>query len=189
MNEPRPSHTHFEQGPVARLCRLTKLVLALSFACVIASATTAMAQTLWGNAVHGMSVAAALEAIEGSRPVSPDTTSTLGSGALERLSVPGLRVAGHDLTARLFFLDDELETVWLDAAVGRGDIATLDRIYESLLTGLRARYGAETSSARATGMFPTRRTTWIVDDVSIVLFHGYDAVRIVYRRAEGIDVL
>ncbi len=138
----------------------------LCFIACIALMGGAHAQILWGSTEYGMSLQQAKNAVvDGVDMVDGDTLRT---GAVEKLRVRGIQLAGHEFHAGLFFRDDRLEQVSLRLSE---ELATgaANHVTDRLVAALRAKYGQEISKKETGGILLSRDYTWISGKTNISL--------------------
>ncbi len=127
----------------------------------------AFAQTLWGGTSSGMSVQEVLATVPGA--VESSGSDNLGNGALNLVSLDEIEVLSIPFEARFYFGDDGLEQVNLRVKDSGSAFSELTR-FETLATGLRARYGPELSyEVDNYGVGLIAKATWLSDGTNIEL--------------------
>lgn len=145
-----------------------KAITQLLFACLVIGATAshASAQSLWRESVLGQSVSEVSELFPAAAvPVKP---GTLKSGAVELLTLDGVKVGNLDMPAHFYFKDGALTQVTLQLPETESNAAA--RVgYDSLLEALRAKYGQEFNSKNSAGFLTIRNATWMAGKTNITL--------------------
>lgn len=102
----------------------------------------ASAQTLWQDTAYGMSVEEVRAVVPGA--VSPTNPNSLQDGAEELLRLESFELVGEAFKGEFFFKDDKLVQVSFYLPEGYSANAGR-RIFDSLTSALRAKYGQELS--------------------------------------------
>lgn len=131
----------------------------------------AAAQALWGGTIYGMTRAEVRKAVPEAVEVAPTEGTTLNSGEVESLAVPKVSLVNEEFRAIFYFRGDALTQVTLkklDASTFKLEAGTFD----SLVTALRAKYGAELSrdAPGGGGVASTRQVVWLSGRTNITLF-------------------
>lgn len=133
----------------------------------LAVSPIAVADTLWGKAVAGASVAEVKAAIPEATDHEPTPDQKIKSGAKKLLTLTPVPVAGKDFTAEFFFGNDNLEQVSLSFQKPGIDPDDCHHTSNSVVEALRAKYGKELTrdvSSRSASM------SWSSGKTSISLF-------------------
>lgn len=133
----------------------------------LAVSPIAGADTLWGKAVAGASVAEVKAAIPEVTDHEPTPGEKIKSGAKKLLALAPVPVAGKDFTAAFYFGDDKLEQVSLSFQKPGIDPSDCQHTGDSVVEALRAKYGKELTrsvSSQSTSM------SWSSGKTSISMF-------------------
>lgn len=129
------------------------------------------AQSLWGKTSFGMSPQQVRSVVPGAVE-SGEGSSTLGSGAKERLRLNKVDLVGETFHASFYFLGNKLSQVMLsleNPPPFRQALGT----YEWLIEALRSKYGRELSSEASPGKTSSMMsTTWLNGRANITVFLG-----------------
>jgi hypothetical protein len=145
----------------------------------------ARAQEFWHGTSRGMTVSQVLTAVPGARrPVYP---SSLGSGAVELLMRPGVRVQGESFTAHFYFERGDLQEVIL-LLDGKRRYARLRPVYDALERALTARYGFPAASRERNGsVLQSTSESWHSGqtEIGLAMLRGGDSANLnIYYRMQ-----
>lgn len=147
--------------PLAVLLALVAVLLAWPMA-------QAQAQALWGGSEIGMTVEQSRQRFP--EAVMPDSPDELYSGAIERLRIPAVELAGHRFQVSFFFLGGRLTQVMLSLVDDDADVAR--HAFDALSQLLRDEHGAELTTERTAGFVTKSRSTWRSGSTHVVLLHS-----------------
>jgi hypothetical protein len=125
----------------------------------------AMAQTLWGGTVYGMSLEQVKAAVPNAK--SPNgKPGTLKGGAQEQLRVEDIEIVNQKFAASFYFLDGKLTQVTLSLSKPRSFEQTL-LVFDRLTEALRAKYGQELNRQIRRGDLNIAKATWLAGRTNI----------------------
>ena len=125
---------------------------------------------LWGSTHLGMTPDEVLTTVPDSRPNFVSEGDELVDGAVPLIVRDGFQLVGEEFQVFFYFIDQRLIQVTLDYSQGQ-TFHDAKRVFDSLLTALRVRYGQELSNDEHNfeGVMRVLKTQWISGRTSVLL--------------------
>lgn len=150
---------------------MRKLVVSLS---ILISAISAHAETIWGKADHGATLAEISQLFPEGKAITPQENQRMSNGAKLFYKIGNIDIAGRNFDAAFYFLDDKLTDVRL-AYKSQEDSRTCELVTTNVHEALKAKYGAEVKNARSTNLGRSRDASWVSGSTTIgLLMYAYD---------------
>lgn len=131
-------------------------------------ASNAIAQTLWGGTVYGMSPEEVLKTVEGAKRVEDGTRLHTGSIVLVRAE--DVKIVHEYFNVEFFFLNDGLRQVWVTLR-DEPPFSSAMSVFGKLTEALRFKYGKELNrESNDYGSARIEEVTWKSGKTNIHLF-------------------